>query len=60
VTVTQEKPASWVIVDLETGRALYETFSAATVANIVNPSRYRAVPILEYLQTLNATIRESA
>jgi hypothetical protein len=44
---------SWVIVNNETGAAIFETFSAKT-AGAINRAKYRAVPILEYLQALNA------
>lgn len=48
--------ASWVIVNNETQAAVLETFNQL-VANAINKKKYRAVPILEYLQTLNANIR---
>lgn len=44
--------ASWVIVDKATGKALLETFSPR-VAEAINTARYKAVPILEWLQSLN-------
>lgn len=50
------KTASWVIVRKSTGAAVFETFNAK-VAAAINQAEYRAVPILEYLQTLNAQIR---
>jgi len=46
------KPASWVIVNIATGFAVFETFNENT-AKAVNTRLYRAVPILEYLQSLN-------
>ena len=46
------KTASWVIVDKQTGAALFETFQAAIILKI-NTARYEAVPILTYLQGLN-------
>lgn len=52
-TNSLSRTASWVIVELATGRAVMETFNPA-VAAAANPSKARAVPILEYLQTLNA------
>lgn len=45
-------PASWAIVDKTTGRAVFETFNPRTAAAI-NPARYSAVPIGEYLASLN-------
>lgn len=46
------KTASWVIVNIATGAPVFETFNANT-ARAVNPRLYRAVPILEWLQSLN-------
>jgi hypothetical protein len=47
------KTASWVIVDLSTGEGVFETFSEKT-AKAINQKKYKAVPILEWLQGLNA------
>jgi len=44
---------SWVVVSLETGRAVFETFDRAT-AEAVNLKRYRVVTILQWLQEVNA------
>lgn len=46
-------PASWVIVEIATGRPIMETFSA-TVAAAIRRDRFRVVPILEWLHSLNA------
>jgi hypothetical protein len=46
------KTASWVIVNLETGDAVFETFNPAKVAAL-NTVKYKAVPILEWLQHLS-------
>jgi hypothetical protein len=46
------KTASWVVVETETGRAVLETFNPK-VAAAVNTAKYRAIPVLEYLQSLN-------
>lgn len=46
------KTASWVIVNLETGASVFETFDPAKVAAL-NTAKYKAVPILEWLQHLN-------
>lgn len=46
------KTASWVIVNLETGAAVFETFDPAKVSAL-NTVKYKAVPILEWLQSLN-------
>lgn len=49
------RTASWVIIRTATGEAIFETFNASTAAQI-NQEAYRALPILEYLQTLNRAI----
>jgi hypothetical protein len=46
------KTASWVIVNKATGFAVFETFNENT-ARAINEKLYRAIPILEYLQSLN-------
>ena len=46
------RTASWVIRERSTGRVIMETFNAKLVAAL-NTVRYEAVPILEYLQSLN-------
>jgi hypothetical protein len=46
------KTSSWVIVNKATGVAIFETFNENT-AKAVNTRIYKAVPILEYLQSLN-------
>ena len=46
------KTASWVIINIATGKAVFETFNENT-AKAVNTKLYRAIPILEYLQSLN-------
>ncbi|MBK1871587.1 hypothetical protein [Taklimakanibacter albus] len=49
-------PASYVIVRKSDGKAMCETFSATLAAHI-NKDRYRVVPILEYLQSINRKIK---
>lgn len=49
--VAQSSP-SYVIVNINTGKALFETFNKK-VADAINTKRYRAVPIGEYLASLN-------
>jgi len=44
--------ASWVIRERSTGRVLFETFSRK-VAAAINTAKYEAVPILQYLASLN-------
>lgn len=49
--MTHQTP-SWVIVSKDTGQAIMETFSKRT-ADRVNLKRYKVVPIMAYLQSLN-------
>jgi hypothetical protein len=51
-TQSLSKTASWVIVDLLSNQPVLETFSKQ-VADAINTNRYKAVPILEWLQSLN-------
>jgi hypothetical protein len=46
------RTASWVIVETATQRVICETFSAKVVAAL-NTKRYSAVPIGEWLGSLN-------
>jgi hypothetical protein len=46
------KTASWIIVNLATNQAVFETFNENT-AKAINKRLYRAVPILEWLVSLN-------
>jgi hypothetical protein len=48
--------ASWVIINKTTRQAVFETFNENT-AKAVNTRLYEAVPILEYLQQLNRSIK---
>jgi hypothetical protein len=43
---------SWIIVSIETGKSVFETFSA-TVANSINTQKYKAVCAYDYLTSLN-------
>ena len=52
-------PASWIIVDIKTGKAVMETYDKATADKAAGTGHYRAVPALEYLQTLNRNIRDA-
>lgn len=47
--------SSWVIVDRETGRAVLETFNFE-LCQFINLERYKVVPILYYLQSLNRSL----
>lgn len=46
------KTASWVIRERETGRVICETYNPKAVAAL-NTARYEAIPILDYLMSLN-------
>lgn len=46
------KTASWVVREKATGRVIMETFNARVV-KALNTAKYEAVPILDYLQSLN-------
>lgn len=46
--------ASWVIVDRATGKAVLETFNFE-LCQFININRYRVVPILAWLQSLNGS-----
>jgi hypothetical protein len=46
------KTASWVIREKSTGKVICETFNPSVVAAL-NVDKYEAVPILEYLVSLN-------
>jgi len=50
--------ASWVIREKNTGRVVAETFDAAKI-KALNTSKYEAVPIGEYLSSLNCEPRNS-
>lgn len=46
------RTASWVIKVKETGEVLFETFDKRKVAAL-NTEKYEAVPILDYLVSIN-------
>jgi hypothetical protein len=50
------KPASWVICDKATGRAVLETYAPEVVAAL-NVEKYEALPVQTYLARLNAEIK---
>jgi hypothetical protein len=50
------KTASWVIVDKTNNKAIHETYSYE-FANMINKTKYEAVPILEYLQNFNKGLK---
>lgn len=49
---TLNKNASWVVVEKKTGTAIFETYTKK-IAMSINTNKYTAVPILEYLQSIN-------
>ena len=51
------KPASWIIVDKQTGEAVMETFEQAT-ADAINRDKFDVLPALEYLQQLNRSLQK--
>jgi hypothetical protein len=51
--------ASWVIIRQSDGQPICETYSSGTVAAI-NQSKYKAVPILEYLQEFNRKVKNES
>jgi hypothetical protein len=50
------KTASWVIINKATRVAVFETFNENT-AKAINTRLYEAIPILEYLQQLNRSLK---
>jgi hypothetical protein len=51
-TQSLTRTASWVIINKETNEVIMETFNEKVV-QALNTVKYKAVPILEYLQSLN-------
>ena len=51
--------ASWVIVEKSTNKAIVETYSknVADVLKRNQSSPYKAVPILQYLQDFNRSVK---
>jgi len=50
------KTASWVIVRLSDNSPIFETFNES-VSLAVNQSKYKSVPILQYLVNFNKGIK---
>jgi hypothetical protein len=57
-TQSLSRTASWVIREKETGRVICETFNERAVS--APKPKYEAVPILQYLQELNRSIKLTA
>jgi len=53
------KTSSWVIVRLSDDKPICETFSIGTVSAI-NKAKYKAVPILQYLQEFNRKVKNES
>jgi acyl-ACP thioesterase len=51
-TQSLARTASWVIVNTETNEPVCETYSDKLV-QALNTNKYKAVPILEWLQSIN-------
>lgn len=52
------KTASWVIREKATGKVLFETYES-TIVGALNTAKYEAVPILEYLQSINGHAKQA-
>jgi hypothetical protein len=49
--------ASWVIRKRDTGEVIMETFNKQIIEKL-NAEKYEAIPILEYLQSLNSKTKQ--
>lgn len=52
-----KRDASFVIVHAETGKALMETFDRKLASDLAKTGKYKSVPILDYLEELNAQVQ---
>ena len=52
------KTASWVIIEKRSGKAILETFSQKVV-NAINTEKYNAIPISEYLVSINGRKKQN-
>jgi hypothetical protein len=50
------RTASWVIVNRVTGAVLFETFQESITLKL-NTGKYQAMPVLQYLQQFNRSIK---
>ena len=48
---------SYIIIERATGNAVAEFYSP-TIVKLINPDKYDTIPVMEYLQRLNAKIKE--
>lgn len=53
------RTASWVVREKSSGKVMFETYSAKLVAAL-NIDKYEAVPIKEYLASINRSIKANA
>jgi hypothetical protein len=51
------KTTSWIIIKKETNEILFETYNSVMLKKI-NKEKYKAVPIIEYLNDLNKKIKK--
>ena len=51
--------ASWIIIEKDTGKAVFEIFSEKTANTIrtKDSAVYKVVPILQYLQDFNRSVK---
>jgi hypothetical protein len=52
------KNASWVVVEIATEDVVCELWNAKTV-ECLDTSKYKAVPILQFLQEFNRKVKEN-
>lgn len=52
-TQSLNRTASWVIIELSTGKPVFETFNETLATKHLNTAKFKAVPILQWLQSLN-------
>lgn len=50
------KTTSWVVIEKSSGSAILETYSQTLIEGI-NLEKYKAVPIMEYLQSINKSLK---
>lgn len=58
-TDSLSRTASWILRNKETKEVIAETFDPRVVAKL-NTAKYEAVPILEYLVSLNQSISRAS
>ena len=53
------KTASWVVREKSSGKVMFETYNAKLAAAL-NTEKYEAVPIKDYLASINRSIKTNA